>query len=67
MAVLTVGALRDLLNTLDADMPVRLAMDMDLYDDANAAYILGGSVLVLDNVTSGLNGVGGSVLFNANV
>ena len=68
MTVLTVGTLRDLLANLDADTPVRLSMDMDLYDYANAVYVLD-DVLVLDNVTSGLNGVGGSaggsVLFNA--
>lgn len=66
MATLTVGMLRDMLAHLDPNMPVRMSMDMDLDDDANAVYILGGDTLVLDNVTSGLNGVGGSVLFNAN-
>ena len=64
MAVLTVGMLRDMLANLDPDMPVRMGMDMDLNDSVNAVTITG-DTLYFDNVTSGLTGVGGSVLFNA--
>lgn len=65
MNTLTVGMLRDLLNTIPADTPVMVSMDMDGMDTADAVYLNNGAV-VFDNVTAGLNGVGGSVLFNAN-
>lgn len=63
MAVLTVGALRDLLANLDPNMAVRLSMNMEYDDTVNAVYISGGDTLYFDDVTP--DGVGGSVLFNA--
>ena len=62
MAVLTVGMLRDLLATLDADMTVRLSMNMEYDDDASAVYVSGDS-LYLDDVPT--DDVGGSVLWDS--
>ena len=64
MAGLTVGMLRDMLATLDADMPVRLTMNWEYDSDVGAVYISGGDTLYLDDVPT--DGTGGSVLYNAN-
>lgn len=66
MNTLTVGMLRDLLNTLDPNMPVRLAMNMEYDDTVNAVYVSGGDTLYFDDVTAGLYDTDPSVLFNAN-
>lgn len=67
MTGLTVGALRDLLANLPADMPVRMGMNYEYEDFVNAVYISGGDTLYFDDVTAGLGPADGtSVLFNGN-
>jgi hypothetical protein len=63
MAGLTVGMLRDMLATLDADMPVRLTMNWEYDSVVGAVYISGGDTLYLDDVP--MDGTGDSVLYNA--
>lgn len=66
MAVLTVGALRDLLANLDPNMPVRMGMNWEYEDNVNVVYISAGDTLYFDNVTADLGPADGdTVLFNA--
>ena len=68
MAVLTVGALRDLLANLDPNMVVRMGMNWEYEDNVNAVYVSGGDTLMFDDITADLGPADGvSVLFNANV